>query len=84
MANKFTDSFNNNFNNSVQNENIFTSFNSFRQNPYGMLESKGINIPNEYRGNYQTAAQYLMRTMPQFQQNALFQRVNALRGFLGI
>lgn len=83
MANRFMDSFNQQP--SYQNNpDIFSQFNSFRQNPYDMLAQRGINIPEQYRGSYQQAAQYLMQNMPQTQQNGIFQRVNMLKGLFGM
>lgn len=81
MANRFTESFSNN---SYQQPDFLSQFNSFRQNPYEMLAQKGINIPNEYRGNYQQAAQYLMNNMPANQQNGILQKANMLKQLLGI
>lgn len=83
MANRFTDSFNQTPSYS-QNNDIFTQFNSFRQNPYDMLAQRGINIPEQYRGSYQQAAQYLMQNMPQTQQNGIFQKVNMLKQMFGM
>lgn len=81
MANRFTESFSNN---SYQQQDFLSQFNSFRQNPYEMLAQRGINIPNEYRGNYQQAAQYLMNNMPANQQNGILQKANMLKQLLGI
>lgn len=81
MANRFTESFSNN---SYQQQDFLSQFNSFRQNPYEMLAQRGINIPNEYRGNYQQAEQYLMNNMPANQQNGILQKANMLKQLLGI
>ena len=83
MANRFTDSFNQ-FGTPQNSSNIFTDFNSFRQNPYDALASKGINVPNEYRGSYQQTAAYLLQNMPQMQQNGIMQRANMLKQLFGI
>lgn len=82
MANRFTDSFQNN--SYTGNGDMFSQFNSFRQDPYNMLSRRGINIPEQYRGSYQQAAQYLMQNMPANQQNGIFQKVNMLKSMFGM
>ena len=85
MANRFTDSFNQPYMGMPQqNPDIFTQFNSFKQDPYSALASRGINVPEQYRGSYQQAAQYLMQNMPQTGKNNIFQRVNMLRSMFGM
>lgn len=37
-------------------------YNSFRQNPWGFLLQRKINLPQEYANNPQGAVQYLMNT----------------------
>lgn len=78
MANKFTDSFNN------SNQNLFSQFAAFRQNPNEYLQQRGINVPPEYQNSPEQMAKYLLSNMPANQQNGILQKVNMIRGMFGM
>lgn len=89
MANRFRDAFQNSPQQPAQNGpfsspmDAMNQFNAFRANPVQFLANRGINVPQEYQGNPQQMAQYLLQNTPQVQQNKIFQTAGMLRSMFG-
>jgi len=64
----------------MQNNNIMSQFNQFKNNPMQFLTNRKINIPSEYSNNPQQAVQYLLNNGQMSQQalNGMIQMANKM------
>lgn len=64
----------------MQNNNIMTQFNQFKNNPMQFLTNRKISIPEEYSNNPQQAVQYLLNNGQMSQQalNGMIQMANRM------
>lgn len=91
MANRFRDSFFQNKQNQQQNsdapfsnpQETANQFNQFRNNPIEFLNSRGYQVPKEYANNPEAMARYMLKNMPGFQQNKIFQLATMLGQMFG-
>lgn len=92
MANRFRDSFYSNNRQASQQANdapfsnpqeTANQFNEFRNNPIAFLQSKGIQVPQEYANNPEAMAKYMLKNMPGIKQNRIFQMASMLGQMFG-
>ena len=64
----------------MQNNNIMSQFNQFKNNPMQFLTNRKISIPEEYSNNPQQAVQYLLNNGQMSQQalNGMIQMANKM------
>lgn len=84
MPNPFFESFQQPPQSQLNPQDLTKNFNECKSNPTKFLADRGINVPEEYAGNPEQMAKYLLGNMPQVQQNKVFQTANMLKGIFGM